>query len=336
MKGQYMKNKIEYKNKKVLITGGLGFIGSNLAIKLVKEGAEVTLVDNMLPRHGGNLFNIEQVRRDVSINFSDIRDAMSMNYLIRDKDYIFHLAGQVNHIDSIKDPINDLEINCKGTLVLLEACRQFNKNARIIFTGTRGQYGPTTKLPVDETCPMNPKGIYAISNMAAEKMLLVYNDVHQIKGACLRITNTYGPRHQMMHDEYGVLNWFIRKAIDHEAIHIFGDGRILRDFLYVDDLLECILMVGLAEGAYGDVFNVGSGSPVSFIDLAKKIVKIAGSGSIKFTEFTNERKALEPGDYCADIGKITKKIGWKPKVPLDDGIKMTVEFYKRFKNNYWR
>lgn len=330
-----MESKNSYKNKSILITGGLGFVGSNLAIRLVREGAQVTLVDNMLPRHGGNLFNIEEVRNEVVINFSDIRDAMSMNYLVQGKDYIFHLAGQVNHIDSIRDPINDVEINCKGTLVLLEACRQFNKNAKIIFTGTRGQYGPAIKLPVDEDCPMNPKGIYAISNMAAEKMILVYNDVHNIRGACLRITNTYGPRHQMMHDEYGVLNWFIRKAIDNEEIHIFGDGKIVRDFLYVDDLVDCLFAIALCERAYGDVFNVGSGRGIDFFDLVKKIITIAGSGSYKFTDFTKERLSLEPGDYTADITKIKKVVDWTPMVNLPKGLMLTIDYYKKFKKYYW-
>lgn len=324
-----------FKDKKVLVTGGAGFIGSNLTIKLVELGANVTVVDNMLPRLGGNLFNLKDVIDRIHINFSDVRDEHSMDYLVKQQDFIFHLAGQVNHVDSIRNPIQDLDINCRGTLVLLESCRKYNRETKIIFAGTRGEYGSSVKLPVNEEHPTNPKGIYAVTNLTAEKMILVYHDVHKIKGTCLRITNTYGPRHQMQHDEYGVLNWFIRKAIDDEIIPVFGDGRILRDFLYVDDLVECFLEVAICEDSYGDVFNVGTGVPISFIELAKKIVEIAGSGKVAFTDFTKERKEVEPGDYYTDISKIRRVCGWEPKTSLDEGIRKTIEFYKKYKKEYW-
>ena len=185
-----------FRNKDVLITGGLGFIGSNIAIELVRLGANITIVDNMLPRQGGNLFNIHDIADKVTVNISDVRNELSMNHLVKGKDYIFHLAGQVNHVDSMRNPLQDLDINCRGTLVLLESLRQFNRRAKIIFAGTRGEYGSSVKLPVDEDHPTNPKGIYAVTNLTAEKMILVYDDIHKIRGTCLRITNTYGPRHQ--------------------------------------------------------------------------------------------------------------------------------------------
>ncbi len=324
-----------FKGKEVLITGGLGFIGSNLSIELVKLGARVTIIDNMLPRQGSNLFNIKNIEDKVKVNISDVRNGLSMNHLVQGKEYIFHLAGQVNHVDSMRNPIQDLDINCRGTLVLLEALRHHNREAKVIFAGTRGEYGSSVKLPVDEDHPTNPKGIYAVTNLTAEKMVLVYDDVFGIKGACLRITNTYGPRHQMMHDEYGVFNWFIRKAMDDDDIPVFGDGRILRDFLYVDDLVQCMLMTASAEGAYGEVFNIGSGVPVSFIELAEKIASISGMGRAKYTEFTQERKEVEPGDYYADIGKIGRVVGWAPKTPLDEGIRKTIEYYRQHRREYW-
>ena len=325
----------EFRNRNVLITGGLGFIGSNLAIELVKLGARVTIVDNMLPRQGGNLFNIRDIADRVMVNVSDVRNELSMNHLVKGIDYVFHLAGQVNHVDSMRNPLQDLDINCRGTLVLLEALRQFNKDARIIFAGPRGEYGRSVKLPVDENHPTNPKGIYAVTNLTAEKMILVYDDIHKIKGACLRITNTFGPRHQMQHDEYGVFNWFIRKAMDNDEIPVFGDGRILRDFLYVEDLVECFLKVALTGDAYGEVLNVGTGVPVSFYQLAQKIVEIAGSGTAAFTEFTQERKEVEPGDYYADIGKVKRITGWQPKTSLEQGIRKTIEYYKLYRKEYW-
>jgi UDP-glucose 4-epimerase len=324
-----------FKGKEILVTGGLGFIGSNLTARLVGLGARVTVVDNMMPRLGGNLFNVMEITDTIHINFSDVRDAHSMDYLVKGKDYIFHLAGQVNHVDSIRNPIQDLDINCRGTLVLLESCRKYNREVKIIFAGTRGEYGASVRLPVNEDHPTNPKGIYAVTNLTAEKMVLVYHDVHNISGTCLRITNTYGPRHQMAHDEYGVLNWFIRKAIDDEVIPVFGDGRILRDFLYVDDLVECFLRIATCDQAYGEVFNVGTGVPISFVALAKKIVEIAGSGRVAFTEFTQERKEVEPGDYYTDISKIKQTVGWKPATALDDGLKKTIEFYRKYKREYW-
>lgn len=324
-----------FKSKKVLITGGLGFVGSNLSIKLAGLGADVLIVDNMLPRQGGNLFNIEPVKDKVKVNISDIRNPTSMNHLVKEMDYIFHIAGQVNHVDSVKEPLNDLSINVEGTLVLMEALRMNNPDAKVIFTGTRGEYGSSLTLPVSEDHAINPIGIYAITNFAAERIVLTYNNLHHIKSLCLRITNTFGPRHQMAHDEYGVFNWFIRKAMDNEVIPIFGDGRILRDYLYIDDLTDSLVNIALNDNAYGEVYNVGSGVPLSFVELAKMIIDITGTGKVDYTEFTTERKALEPGDYYADITKIKKTIDWSPKITLEDGIKRTIEFYRKYKEHYW-
>jgi UDP-glucose 4-epimerase len=324
-----------FRDKQVLVTGGLGFIGSNLAMELVRLGARVTIVDNMLPRQGGNLFNIAEIEDRVRVNFSDVRDQPSMNYIVKGVDYVFHLAGQVNHVDSMKNPIQDLDINCRGTLVLLEALRANNRSARVIFAGTRGEYGASVRLPVAEDHPTNPKGIYAVTNLTAEKMVLVYDDIFGIKGTCLRITNTFGPRHQMAHDEYGVFNWFIRKALDGEMVPVFGDGRILRDFLYVEDLVECLLMTAATESSYGEVFNVGGGVPVSFHELAQKIVEVVGSGRVGFTEFTRERKEVEPGDYYTDVSKIKKIVGWRPRTDLAEGIRRTADFYRKHRKEYW-
>ncbi|MEO8512665.1 MAG: NAD-dependent epimerase/dehydratase family protein [Ignavibacteria bacterium] len=323
------------KDKKVLITGGMGFVGSNLSIRLAELGAEVLIVDNMLPRQGGNLFNIEPVKNKVKFNISDIRNPTSMNHLVKGMDYIYHIAGQVNHVDSVKYPLNDLSINVEGTLVLMEALRLNNPEAKVIFTGTRGEYGSSLTLPVAENHAINPIGIYAITNFAAERIVLTYHNLHHIRSLCLRITNTFGPRHQMAHDEYGVFNWFIRKAMDNEVIHLFGDGRILRDYLYIDDLIDSLITIALSDNAYGEVYNVGTSIPLSFLDLANKIIAIAGTGSIDHTEFTTERKALEPGDYYADITKIKNTIGWEPRVTLDEGIKKTIEFYKKNRAKYW-
>ena len=330
-----MHHKSYYRGKHVLVTGGLGFVGSNLSIELIRLGAHVSVIDNMLPRQGGNLFNLEPVKDRVRVNYSDVRNQLSMNHLVKGQDLIFHLAGQVNHVDSMRNPIQDLEINCHGTLTLMQALRHHNREAVVVYSGTRGEYGSSVKLPVNEDHPTNPKGLYAVTNLAAEKMIFVYNQVFKIPAVCLRITNTYGPRHQMMHDEYGVFNWFIKKALDNAPLPVFGDGTIIRDFLYIDDLVECMLMTACTPGAIGEVFNVGSGMPVTFRDLAEKIVHIAGSGSYTFTAFTKERAEVEPGDYWADITKIGRVVGWEPKISLEEGIRRTIAFYRQYRQYYW-
>lgn len=325
----------EFKGKKVLITGGLGFIGSTLAIKLINLGAKVTLLDAMIPDYGGNLFNIEPIKKKVTINFSDIRDENSVNYLVRDKDYIFHLAGQVSHVLSLSDPFTDIDINIRGTAILMEACRKYNPSVKLVYTGTRGQYGSVVKLPVDEETPTNPKGIYEISNLTAEKIIKVYHDNFGIRCVLLRITNTYGPRAQMKSSHYGVVNWFIRLAIDGKTIKIFGDGQLKRDFLYVDDCVEALLMSAISKDAYGEIFNVGVDQPTTILELVRLIIKITGKGKWKFTPFSAERKALEPGDFYSDITKIKKIIGWSPKVSLTDGLKRTVNYYQWYRKHYW-
>lgn len=324
-----------FKGKSALITGGMGFIGSNLAIALCRLGADVTILDAMIPDYGGNEFNVSTIADKVRINFCDIRDDTAVNYLVRGKDYIFHLGGQVCHLMSLSNPFPDIEINITGTAVLMEACRKFNKEAIVVYTGTRGQYGPSVSLPVNEEAPTNPKGIYEISNLTAEKIIKVYNDVHGVRSVLLRLSNIYGPRSQMRHSRFGVCNWFIRLALDNTPIQVFGDGSILRDFCYVDDTVNAILSVALTEGAFGEIFNVGSDIPVSFLELVKTIIDVAGQGSWHFAEFSPERKAQEPGDFYSDITKIGRIAGWKPTVTLKDGLSRTTEYYRRYGSHYW-
>lgn len=324
-----------FRGKRALITGGMGFTGSNLAIALVGAGADVTLVDAMIPDLGGNLFNIEPIKDKVTLNYSDVRDVNAMNYLVRGQDYVFHLAGQVDHILSLTDPFPDIGINIKGTAVVMEALRKHNPGAKVIYTGTRGQYGPAVSLPVSEDAPTHPKGIYEISNLTAEKIIQVYNEAHGIASVLLRLTNIYGPRAQMKHPRYGVANWFVRLAVDDETIKVFGDGKILRDFLYIDDAVEAILMCALEEKAAGEVLNVGIDQPCDFIELAEALIDVAGSGRWEFAPFTAERKAQEPGDFYSDIGKIRRLVGWAPSTSLKDGLRQTVEFYRKYKRHYW-
>ena len=324
-----------FENKSILITGGLGFIGSNLAIRLVNAGAKVTLLDDMIEGHGGNLFNVEPVKEQIKINFSDIRDELSLGYLVRNQDYIFHLAGQNDHTLSLINPFPDIDINIKGSAVLLESCKKYNKDVRLIYTGTRGEYGSSVTLPVSEEAPLNPKGIYELSSLTAQKLFQIYNDNNGIRSITLRLTNIYGQRAQMRHHRFGVANWFIRLAIDNETIKVFGDGKIIRDFLYVDDTVDAILMAALCEDAYGQVFNVGNENPSSFLELAESAIKYAGSGRWEFAPFSQERLKQEPGDFYSDITKIKSIVKWHPETSLQEGLTRTIEYYKKNKSHYW-
>lgn len=324
-----------FHGKRALITGGLGFIGSNLAIRLVEMGAEVTLVDAMIPEYGGNLFNIEPVKRRVKINYGNICDRHAMEWLVRDQDFVFHLAGQVSHVMSLTDPYPDIEYNITGTLVVMQALRRFNPSARLVFTGTRGQYGAAVRLPVGEEAPTNPKGIYEISNLTAEKIIQVYNDCHGLHCVLLRLTNIYGPRAQMKSHHYCVVNWFVRQALDGGVIKLFGDGRILRDFLYVDDCVDAILQSALTDGARGEILNVGVDQPTNFRELVECLIEVAGSGRWEFAPFSAERKAQEPGDFYSNIDKIRRVVGWSPTTSLRLGLQKTVEFYRANRDHYW-
>jgi UDP-glucose 4-epimerase len=324
-----------WKDRRVLITGGLGFIGSTLAIRLTELGAKVSIVDAMIPEYGGNLFNIEPVRDRVAIHFGNICDQLAMNWLVRDQDYLFHLAGQVSHVMSMSDPFADIEYNIKGTTVVMEAVRHHNPRCKVIFTGTRGQYGPAQALPVNELAPTNPRAIYEVSNLTAEKIIQVYHQTHQIPAVLLRLTNIYGPRAQMKHSQYGVANWFVRQAIDGEPIRVFGTGMILRDFVYVDDCVEAICLTAICDDAVGEIFNVGWDQPTSFLELARLLERLSPTCSWRYAPFSPERAAQEPGDFYSDIEKIRRIVGWEPSTSLEEGMRATLEYYQQYGEHYW-
>jgi UDP-glucose 4-epimerase len=331
----YERARDVFEGAHVLVTGGLGFLGSNLAIRLVGLGARVTLADAMIPEYGGNLFNISPISDRVTVNFSNICDEHAMNWLVRDKDFVFHLAGQVSHVMSFHNPFPDIDFNIKGTAVLMESLRRRRPSARVVFTGTRGQYGPATQLPVRESAPTNPKGIYEISNLTAEKIIQVYNDVHGVASVMLRLTNVYGPRAQMKHSHYGVVNWFVRLILEGKTLPIFGDGRVRRDFLFVDDCVDAILACAVHPDAYGEILNVGNDQAADFLDVAETLIRVNGGGRWEYAPFTPERLAQEPGDFVSDVEKIRKLVGWAPTTRLEEGLRATLEYYRLHRSRYW-
>lgn len=323
-----------YKNKNILITGGLGFIGSSLAIQLVELGATVTVVDSLVPDYGGNLFNVEPVKEKIKINISDARDRYSTNYLVQNQDILFNLAGTLSHVDSMKDPFTDLEINCTSQLSLLEACRHNNPDIRIVYAGTRNQYGKAKYLPVDEKHPLEPTDVNGINCNAGEYYHILYNNVYGIKACSLRLTNTFGPRHQMKHPRQGVLNWFLRQIMDGETITLFGTGEQIRDINFVDDVVSAFLFAGSSDQSWGEVYNLG-GTPVSLKDFVAEAIETLGRGQFEITPFPPERKAIEIGDYIADCSKIKSSLNWSPQISLSEGIKKTFKFYEKYKQQYW-
>lgn len=319
----------------VLVTGGLGFIGSNIAARLVADGARVTLCDAMIEGYGGNPANIIEIQDRVTVDTSDVRDAAAMERLVDGRDVVFHLAAQVSHVMSLSNPYPDIDINIKGTAVVLEACRKKNPKAVVVRSGTRGQYGPAVTLPVSEETPSDPRGIYEISQLSSEMICRTYTRIHGIRTVPLRLTNIYGPRSQMRHSQFGVVNWFVRLALEGRPIPIFGSGKILRDFLYVDDCVEALVMAAASPAAVGEILNVGHDRASTFLEVAELLTEIVPGTRIEFTEFTPERKAQEPGDFVSDITKIRRLIGWEPRVGLREGLSRTAAFYRERRPAYF-
>jgi UDP-glucose 4-epimerase len=323
-----------YRGRRVLITGGLGFIGSNLARRLVELGADVLIIDSLLPECGGNLFNIAGIEDRLRVNIADVRQGTTMNYLVREREVIFNLAGQVSHIDSMRDPQTDLEINCRAQLTLLEACRQYNPAAKVVFAGTRQVYGRPDRLPVDETQLVRPTDINGINKAAGENYHLVYNNVFGVRACSLRLTNVYGPRQLIRHDRQGFIGWFIRLALEDREIQIYGDGSQVRDFVYVDDAAEAFLRAGTCDACNGDVFNVGGVEPTSHRDLVSLLVETAGTGRARLVDWPEDKRRIDIGSFYSDSAKIARVAGWRPAVTLKDGLRRTIEYYRAHFDKY--
>ncbi len=322
-----------FKNKNVLITGGAGFIGSNLAIRLVKEGASVTVVDSFIPNYGGNIFNLNPVKEKINLNISDTRDLSSLLILVQNKDFIFNLAGQISHQDSMNDPFTDVEINVKAQLNLLEACRRYNPDAVVVYTSTRQLYGRPRYLPVDESHPLNPADVNGINKLAGEQYHTLYSEVYGLKTVSLRLTNTYGPRQLIKNSRQGFVGWFINRVITENKIQLFGSGEQVRDFNIVDDVIAALLAAATNSKCYGKVYNL-SGERASLKFLAEKIVSVNGYGEIEVIPFPEERKKIDIGDYYGISESFTNDTGWQAITTLDQGLVHTLDYFKKYKEYY--
>lgn len=323
----------DFRGRKVLITGGLGFIGSNLARRLIALGAEVQIVDSLIPEYGGNLFNVSDIQDQVTINISDVRDEHSMCYLVQGKDFLFNLAGQTSHLDSMKDPYTDLEINCRAQLSILEACRKYNPDIRVVFTSTRQLYGKPDYLPVDEKHLLRPVDVNGINKMAGEWYHILYNNVYGIRASALRLTNTYGPGMRIKDARQTFLGIWIRLLIEGKPFEVWG-GEQLRDYTYVDDVVNALLIAAVNYQAEGKIFNLGGDCVVSLRDTAKSMIEANGGGEFTVREFPAERKRIDIGDYYSDYSLIQAELGWEPQVSLLDGLSKTLKYYRENLEHY--
>jgi nucleoside-diphosphate-sugar epimerase len=323
-----------FKDLKILILGGLGFIGSNLALRLVAEGAKVTLVDSMLPQYGGNLENIAPIQGRCEVNFSDIRDQHSLSYLVKGKDLIYNMAGQTSHIESMTDPMTDLEINCRSQLSLLEACREHNPEVLIVFASTRQLYGRPQYLPVDENHPKEPVDVNGVHKLAAENYLTLYHDVYGMRSVSLRLTNTYGPRQQLRGNKQGFVGIFVRMAIDREKIRVFGDGQQRRDFNYIEDVVEAFVRAPFVESLYGKALNLGAPGQYSLLDFVEILHRFCDFEH-EVVPFPPGHKAIDIGDYYADASRFKEATGWEPQVDLAEGLEKTIQYFRPRASLYW-
>ena len=320
---------------RVLITGGLGFIGSSLARDLVAAGADVLLVDSLVPEYGGNRANLRGIEHRVHVNVSDVRDEHSMRRLVEGQDFLFNLAGQTSHLDSMADPFTDLEINSRAQLSILEACRERNPSVRIVFASTRQIYGVPESLPVDEGHPIAPVDVNGINKTAGEWYHLLYGRVYGMRVSVLRLTNTYGPRMRVRDARQTFLGSWFRQILQGEELTIYGDGSQRRDFNYVDDAVRAFLLAATRDEALGRVYNLGSDEVVSLLELAELLVEVNGSGSYSLEPFPQGRKAIDIGDYFADFGRIERELGWTPRVPLREGVAASLAYYREHGREYW-
>ena len=322
-----------FARRSALITGGLGFIGSNLARRLLDLGARVTVVDSLIPECGGNLFNIEGIQGQVRVSISDVRNTRIIERLVRGQDYLFNLAGLSSHLDSMRDPMLDIEMNCNAQLSVLEACRKRNQAIKIVFASTRQIYGKPDYLPVDEEHPLRPIDINGVHKLAGEQYHTIYHHAHGVRSCSLRLTNTIGPRMRVKDARQTFLGLWIRRLLEGDPLEVWG-GKQLRDLCYIDDAVDAFLCAASSERAWGQVFNIGGGGTASLESLARTLIRLNGGGRYATRSYPADRRRIDIGDYYADSKKIGRALGWKPKVDLEEALDRTLRYYRERLNRY--
>ena len=326
-----------FAGRRCVVTGGLGFIGSNVALALASAGAEVTVIDSRVARHGANPWNlvpdgdasamadsrVTVVEADVgSIDRPDVRAAATR------AEVVFNLAGQVSHVDSMDDPLFDLDVNTTSQFRFLELLRRENAAATVVYTSTRQIFGKPRYLPVDEEHPVAPVDVNGITKYATEQLHLLYHDVYGLQASAVRLTNVFGPRQRLRDDLQGFLPIFVRRALAGEPISVFGEGEQQRDCLYVDDVVECLLLAAIAPDAPGQIFNVGNDERLSLGSIADAVVHAAGAGRVEHVPWPADRDAIDIGSYFGDSSKAKRVLAWEPRTSFRDGIARTIAFYR--------
>ncbi len=323
-----------YRGARVLITGGLGFLGSSLAHALVQSGAKVTLLDNLNPIYGGNRFNIEEIKDSVITIIDDVRNQDRLRQLIPVADYIFHFAAQVSHIDSGTIPLEDNDTNARAYLALLDLCRQLNPKVKILFPSSRLALGKLLSSPVSEDHPARPLNIYGVHKLSAEHYSRIYAQSYGLRTVVLRLTNPYGPRQQIKHSKYSIPGWFMRLAMEEKEITMFGAGEQKRDYIYVDDVTDAFLMAGASSNTDGKLYNCGTGDSITFREMIDEILSVVGSGSVRSVPWPENYEREETGDFEVDISLLRREAGWNPHTGLHDGLERMYQYYRRVKDHY--
>ncbi len=324
-----------FRGTRSLVTGGLGFIPSNVVHALTTLGSQVTVVDSLSPGQGGNRYNINGIEDRVDVRIADIRDEAAMADAVRGQDFVFNMAASVSHLDSLNSPFHDLDVNARGMLVVLEAVRLHAPQARVLYSGTRSEYGLIQTTPVSEDHPLIPTEVNSSNKAVGTMYHTAYHIAHGISTVSLRLTNTYGPRMLVEHYRQGFINWFVRLAVEGGTFRLYGDGSQVRDLVYVDDVVRALLLAAANRDVVGTAVNIGSGKPVSLREIAEVLVAIAGKGNIEYVPFPDDARRIEIGDYVADTTKITKELDWRPQVDLKDGLERSVRYFQAHREHYW-
>lgn len=317
-----------YQGTRVLVTGGMGFIGSNLVLALVRQGARVTVVDAQVPGCGAQPANLEAVRDQIQLSTDDIGNDDRMKQLLPGQEVIFNLAGEISHLRSMSDPLRDLSINCTSQLQFLNLCRLLNPGATIVYASSRQVYGCPKYMPVDEEHPINPVDFNGVHKHTTERYHFLLRQQFQMHTICLRLGNVYGPRQAIHQDCRGFIDAFLRAALEGKRLDVFGDGQQLRGLIYVDDVADAFLKAGLAGIGAAPAYNVGAASPVSLWEIAQTLSRLAGCPPPRLLPFPPDRLAIDIGSFHASSEKFRREFGWVPRTGLEEGLRETLQFFR--------